>query len=280
MADARLDVLVALLPEPRDLELARDRAWYRVRSRQLLERVRGGPRQFTDLAFYQPDSFGPERRCVRYHAPILGISHARRMDLMPEEPNHPRADQWYVRFDLGPIEELPRPVPSARGRRILFIATNWQRIASADDINDLFLGTPIEEAIYRRLRSAGMLPEREYHVEVADPARPRRRRHYFLDLAVFCQQRDLDIECDGDTWHTGPEKIPADIERHNLLEANRWHVMHFTTTQLMQRLDDTVSVVREAVNSYGGIVQPDLVVRRFDSQGHLGPGQATLDLSR
>jgi hypothetical protein len=36
--------------------------------------------------------------------------------------------------------------------------------------------------------------------------------------------------------------------------------------------------VRQAVNHYGGVVQPDGIIRRFDPQGQLAPGQGTLDL--
>lgn len=278
LQEEKRDVLVALLPNPRDLQLARVRGWYRVRSGELVERIRGGPQQFTDLAFYQPDSFGPERRCVRYSAPVLSLSQVPRVALLPEEPNHPRAKQLYFCFHLGPVEPLPRPIPALRGRRILFIPTSWERIRKAEEINDLFHESPLEDRLYHALRAAGLLPERQFHVELKDPAQPRKRgRHYFLDMAILCQQRDLDVECDGDTWHSRTETIEADNQRDNLLNANRWHVLRFNTPALQQRLDDTLQVIREAVNHYGGVVQADMVVRRFTPDGHLASGQATLD---
>ncbi len=280
MADApeSYEVLVALLPEPRDLELARERGWYRVRQAELAERIRGGLDQFGHLAFYQPDSFGPERRCVRYYAPILGRNRATRRELLPEEPDQPRAEQLYLRFDLGPLEEVARPIPASRGRRVLFIPTSWRRLALAEELNELFAGTPIEELLYRRLRELGLFPEREWPVTLLDPdRRSRRPRHYFLDLALFCQQRNLDVECDGDSWHARRDRIPADNERHNLLEANRWHVMHFNTVQLRDKTEDTLALIREAVNRYGGALEPSGVVRRFRADGALGPGQGRLD---
>jgi hypothetical protein len=88
----------------------------------------------------------------------------------------------------------------------------------------------------------------------------------------------VDIECDGDLWHARPEAIPADNERDNLVQANRWHVLRFNTVQLRDQAEETVAVVREAVNQYGGVVQPDLIVRRFAPDGSLAPGQRTLDL--
>lgn len=130
-----------------------------------------------------------------------------------------------------------------------------------------------------RLREAGLLPERELHVEVSDPSAPKRRgRHYFLDLAVFCRDRNVDLETDGDTYHARPETIRTDNERDDLLQANLWHVLRFNTEQILKRMDESMAVVREAVNRYGGVVQPEQVVRRFDPYGRLGPGQGTLEL--
>src|SRR5687767_7809400 len=140
-ADSR-DVLVALVPQPRDLLIAQERGWYRVRSLEMAGRIKGGLKQFKHLAFYQPDSFKTTRRCVRYFAPILGIESVPRIDLLPDEPDHPRANDLYVKFNLGDLQELPRPIPSERGRRILFIPTNWTKIEPAEDINDLFAGSP------------------------------------------------------------------------------------------------------------------------------------------
>lgn len=270
------DVLVALLPNPRDLEFAEHRGWYRVRPGDMLNRIKGGLQQFTHLAFYQPDSFKSERRCVRRFARIVDISNARRVDLLPEQPDHPRANELYVRFNLGEIQILPHPIISARGRRILFIPSNWERIAAADDINDLFVGSPIEDSLYRRLRNHGLLPEREFFLDLTDPNNPNQSVHYCFDMAIFCRDRTLDIECDGDMWHTRPDRIQSDNDRDNLVQANRWHVLRFNTAQIRDKQDDTFNMVREAVNKYGGVIQPDQTIRYFSKDGRLRPGQTEM----
>jgi len=122
-----------------------------------------------------------------------------------------------------------------------------------------------------------LLPEREFHDEVADPQRWA-RKHYFLAFAVFCQQRSLDLECVRDTRHARLEAIPADNARDNLLQANLWHATRFNTVELREQTEEMLNLVREAVNRFGGVKQPDLVVRRFTPEGQLVPGQATLDV--
>lgn len=272
-------VLVAYLPNPRDLELAERQGWYRIRSREMADRLRGGISGFGYLAFYQPKTFGHEKYCVRRYARVRAVREARRVELLPDQPHHPRAQDLYYKLELGPVRVLDRPVVSQRPRRILFIPTTWAKVQVLREINDLFIGSRIEDLLYRRLRELELTPEREWYEACADPARAGRpRRSFFMDFALFCRDRQLDIEADGDTWHTGPRVAAADNERDNLLEANRWHILRFNTSQIEREMDATLSVIREAVNRYGGVLDPNQVVRSFSSDGRLAPGQSTLDL--
>jgi very-short-patch-repair endonuclease len=272
------EVLVALWPAPRDREFARERGWYRVRPGTAIERL-GDLTRFRTLAFYQPDSFGKEGRRVRFRAPIVAHERLTRAELLPEEPDHVRGRDSYHCFRLGPLEELPQPITSRKGRRLLFIPTTEARLALAREINELFAGTPIEDTLFRALRQDGLWPEREYYVELRRPeARGDRPVSHFLDLALFCHERDLDVECDGDTWHVGREGARRDRARDNLLEGNGWHILRFNTTEILEELPTVRTRIREAINRYGGIEQEPGVVRRFQRDGRLGPGQRSLDL--
>lgn len=133
LPDDDATVLVAVVPRPRDLALARDEGWYRVP----LARV--PPRFAADyLAFYQTGAFGPERWSVRWYAPVLRYRVATRLELLPAERNHPRAHERYYRVELGPLQALPLPVPAARLRRVVFIATNFGQLRRATDVRDLW----------------------------------------------------------------------------------------------------------------------------------------------
>jgi hypothetical protein len=131
--DDEARVLVAVVTRPRDMALARDEGWYRVPV------ARVPPRLAADyLAFYQTAAFGAERWSVRYYAPVLRYSIAPRRELLPDEPDHPRAGERYYRIALGPLASLPLPVPAARLRRVVFIATTFGQLRRARDVRDLF----------------------------------------------------------------------------------------------------------------------------------------------
>jgi hypothetical protein len=207
------DVLVALWRELRDLEGARGQGWYRVRPGVAVDRL-GVLTPFRTLAFYQPDSFGNDGRRVRYRAPVLRYERLPRAELMPEERGHVRGEQLYHVFRLGPLAEFRQPIPSRQGRRLLFIPSTEQRLSQAREINELFAGTPIKERLFHALKAEGLWPEREYFVELRRPeGLTVGTAAHFLDLALFCRQRSLDVECDGDTWHrpegTRPRERPA-----------------------------------------------------------------------
>ena len=60
--------------------------------------------------------------------------------------------------------------------------------------------------MFAALKREGLWPEREYYVEYRRPeAQHARPTIHFLDLALFCRERNLDVECDGDNWHIGRE---------------------------------------------------------------------------
>ncbi|MCX6361100.1 MAG: hypothetical protein NT029_14915 [Armatimonadetes bacterium] len=50
---------------------------------------------FRQLLFYQPDSFGRERRHITYTAHVTGYERARRVQPLSDEPAHLRAEELY-----------------------------------------------------------------------------------------------------------------------------------------------------------------------------------------
>ena len=85
-----------------------------------------------------------------------------RRDLLPEEPDHPRADQRYYKLQRGKLVELPHPIPSRSLRRITFVLTNGKRLTEAWEINDLFLGPREHDLLWRALKEARLQAERHY----------------------------------------------------------------------------------------------------------------------
>lgn len=149
--DDEARVLVAVITRPRDLQLAREQGWYRIPLAHL-------PRQLAAeyLAFYQTAAFGVERWSVRYYAPIRRYRIATRRELLPDEANHPRASARYYCLELGPLAELPLPVPAARLRRLTFITTTFGQLRRARDVRELWHPEEDDWSLGDDLWGAGM----------------------------------------------------------------------------------------------------------------------------
>lgn len=233
------DTLVAIVNSLRDFERARDDGWYRIPVEKCPPAMLEG--QIHTLAFYLPKTFGADAFTVAYAAPVTGISTHLRRELLPDESHHPRADMMYVRVGLGHVRRLAHPIPSQRQRRIVHIPTTQAKLEAAREINDLYHDSPLEDAVWAAFKAEGIEAERQYYVPGDDSGL------YALDFAVFGQQRNLDVECDGDRYHANPAKAASDNQRNNFLGARGWTVLRFSTSQVEHRLSNVVAVVRTAM---------------------------------
>jgi len=140
-------VLVAVVPRPRDLEIARNEGWYRIP-------VQRAPNQVGAdyLAFYLTGRFSPElRHRVTYYAPIRAYRLVPRVALFPDEADHPHAQEHYFKIEIGPLLQLERPVISEKLRRITFISTSLEQLLNARDIRELWHKPSYRETLWRAL---------------------------------------------------------------------------------------------------------------------------------
>ncbi len=168
-------VLVGVMRSPEDFRLARDAGWYRIPKRS-------APPSTTDaavLAFYFTAAFREEKWAVHWYAEVRGHELVRRRDLLPHQPDHPRADEPYYKLQIGPLIRRDPPIPSRRWRRITFIETTWDRFAAAEEINDLFASGA--DGLYVTLKESGFFPERDYVLREEGAA-------YRVDLAIPCRE--------------------------------------------------------------------------------------------
>jgi hypothetical protein len=139
------------------------------------------------FAFYFGRRFGEEKWAIHYYAAQQGYELLTRRDLLPDQPDHPRADDYYYKVQFGPLQKLSRPIISLRWRRITFIHTTWDRFQDAQEINDLFVeGGEYVDRLYATLKDRGIQSERNYQVKEAGAA-------YQVPLAIFCRDGRLDI---------------------------------------------------------------------------------------
>jgi len=176
-------VLVAVMNNRRDFEWVRDEGWYRIP-------VKHAPLSTVEsdyIAFYFTKAFGEERWAIHWYAPVRGHELLRRRDLLPKEPDHPRADRAYYVLQLGPLERLEPPIISLRWRRITFVETTWDRFQMAQEINELYASGA--DGLFVTLKDLGLAPERELSLREAG-------NEYIVDLAIPCHDGMLAIVLD------------------------------------------------------------------------------------
>lgn len=243
------EVVVAFLKRPVDLLIARDRHWYRIpESTKIIPQcIREG--RIKTIAFYQPKSFGKRAFKIEFFAECSGVTVLKRRELLPDEPNHPNAENEYFKIEIGELLPLPNPILSHNPRRILFIPTTRERLFAATEINDVFHESLLEERMWNALRLRNIPAERQYYEEVDD------RTHYIIDFAIFCNNGKIAVECDGDFYHDAPEKVHRDKERSIALEALGWSVLPFTQDMVEKRLEKSVYLISKNIKRLGYLAE-------------------------
>jgi hypothetical protein len=140
-------VLVCLLPTPRDMEIARLLGWYRIPFKSAPKVV-----AVDYLAFYQAGSFGDMDAQIQYVAEVKGHELTTRLELLRDEPDHPRAHEEYFKIQIGGLEKLPHAVKAENWRRITFLYTTGDYLLNAKTINDLVVKGEERPLLWRSLR--------------------------------------------------------------------------------------------------------------------------------
>jgi hypothetical protein len=145
-------ILVAVMTDPRDLEIARLLGWYRIPLRQAPKVV-----SVDYLAFYQTSGFKEDKWRIQYVAPVRGHELATRAELLKDEPDHPRAREEYFKIQIGPLQRLPQPILAGKWRRVTFLYTTGAHLLSAKTVNDLVVHNEERQFLWRALRDRGAL---------------------------------------------------------------------------------------------------------------------------
>jgi hypothetical protein len=140
-------ILVTIIKNPRDMEIARLLGWYRIP-------LRSAPKVISVdyLAFYQTSTFGKQKWQIEYIAPVLGHELTSRAELLKDELDHPHAHQEYYKIQIGPLIPLPNPIPAQKWRRITFFYTTGEYINQASSINDLIVKSEERRILWESLR--------------------------------------------------------------------------------------------------------------------------------
>ena len=220
-------VLVAVMNRPKDLELAQSEGWYR-----LPESKATAGAFFEYVAFYFTAAFAENKWAIHYYARRLGHELLARSELLPDEPEHPRARERYYKLQLGPLQRRDPPIVSLRWRRISFIHTTWDRFEAAQEINDLFVeGDEFVDRLYHALRESDLTPERQFPVRESGV-------EYLADLALPCREG----------------VVPIGVAEEGAVPG-AW--LCFSPETVTNDIGSCVTAVREEVAQRGGM-QPGL----------------------
>jgi len=163
-------VLVGVINRKRDLETVLGERWYRIPQQQM---KRGINAEY--IAFFLSKAFSERNGGIHYFADYKGVELLYRRDLLPQEANHPRANDAYYKIQLGTIRPKVPPVLNTSKRTLSFVYTTWDRFVNATKISDLYSKEDyFVDRIYHALRSAGVPSERTWSAEYRNaPARLR-----------------------------------------------------------------------------------------------------------
>jgi very-short-patch-repair endonuclease len=239
-------ILIAIMNNGRDLHLAKTESWYRIP-------VKSAPKRLMEMryiAFYLTKPFKDQKWSILYWSEIKGIKIVKRSELLPKEADHPRANEEYYKIEIDELKQLPNPITSKKGRRTAFIPTTISKFRTAKEINDLYNESPLEDKLWDEFKKKGIDAERQYYVSEG-------KTHYILDFAVFCKEGSIDTECDGDSWHSQPDRIVSDNERDNFLTSKGWSVLRFSSKQINEEMPYCIDTIKHTAVKLGGPIIMD-----------------------
>lgn len=141
-------ILVTYLPTRKDLDIARMLGWYRIPLKTSPKII-----EVDFFAFYQGNRFGNEHRWqIEFVAEYKGHELTRRVDLLRDEPDHPRANEEYFKIQLSPLVRLEPPILAGSWKRITFLYTTGRQLNQANVVNDLVVQATEREILWKKLR--------------------------------------------------------------------------------------------------------------------------------
>jgi hypothetical protein len=149
-------VLVGVIKTKRDLDILLNEHWYRI---PYASAPRGADAEY--IAVYTSSGVKEKNGGIHYYGWQTGHELLRRRDLIPNEPKHSRANEWYYKFTFKEIKQKIPPILNTDARKFAFIFTTWDRFIQARTLTDLYSKADwFVERVRSVLESRGIRTER------------------------------------------------------------------------------------------------------------------------
>lgn len=210
------DTLIAVVTNDADLRRFAEEGWYRIPARAIGRTLAADALpQLSAIALYQTGAItGGLPSAIELWGEVTEITSQLRRQILPNEPDHPAADELYHVVRVAAPQRLDRPIISRRPRRVTFIRTTREKLLHATEVNDLVIGTEAEERLWKSLEN--MQAERKYFMRVSDVMME-------VDFALFPQNNTVGILVTPD--EPEPTTTPESA-------ADAWRILRFSPNRL------------------------------------------------
>jgi hypothetical protein len=182
-------VLVGVVNRKRDFAHLRDDRWYRIPQSRM---KRGIHAEYLGF-FLSGRAFKERSGAVHYYARYAGVELAYRRDLLPGEPDHPRAGDIYYKVQIDELKEKTPPITNPNRRVVSFVYTTWDRFVHAQTISDLYSQADYYvDRVYHALRQRGIQPERFWEAE-------RRETGFGAQVRILCERGTVTVSAEKNT---------------------------------------------------------------------------------
>lgn len=226
------DCLVAVVNSDEDLQRFTGEGTYRIPARAVGRSLsRAGLYEARVLALYQTASIAAGLpSAIELWGDIEHCELLPRREIVPEQEDHPSADELYYRIRVRDSHRFDAPILSRAPRRLLFLRTTRERLYNAADINDLVVGTAEEERLWRALHERVDGAERKMLVRVEGMVME-------VDFAFVRNGRTVGVHCRAD--------VPAMYDDSNIPVA--WRILRFSPVQLREGFTECLREIEQIV---------------------------------
>lgn len=150
-------------------------------------------------------------------------------------------DQLWVVDSLDSVNDLK---PGDIRKMLIDYSLNPESVAISNAKIEQKAESPFESAVARFLTVRGYHLVQQWKVGA-----------YRLDMVAVCGRKKVAIECDGERWHSGEDKIREDMERQTILERLGWQFIRIRGSEYYRDPNKTMERVVSELNDNG--IEPE-----------------------